>query len=159
MGAFADLTAAEDQDLDGVRERVQHAGLDGEVHHEMSDVDVASTVPYVATQVNASLIVVGLHRRSALGKVFLGSTAERIILSAARPVLSVSRVHPVRGGQHLDHGVSSRCCPRQGRAPADDRHLRIGDRSPILQKTTPAGGQCRGPQTDDHAAAGASRGR
>jgi hypothetical protein len=88
-----------------VRERVQHAGVDGEVHQEMSDVDVASRVLCVATQVNASLIVVGLHRRSAVGKAFLGSTAQRIILSAACPVLSVPRVHPVRGGQRLDHGV------------------------------------------------------
>jgi nucleotide-binding universal stress UspA family protein len=33
--------------------------------------------------------VVGLHRRSPLGKALMGSTAQKIMLGAACPVLSV----------------------------------------------------------------------
>ena len=43
----------------------------------------------MADDVSASMIVVGLHRRSPLGKAIMGSTAQKIMLGAAAPVLSV----------------------------------------------------------------------
>jgi nucleotide-binding universal stress UspA family protein len=51
--------------------------------------DVAEVLEAVATEVNADLIVIGLRRRSAVGKLILGSAATRILLTGTRPVMAV----------------------------------------------------------------------
>jgi nucleotide-binding universal stress UspA family protein len=51
--------------------------------------DVADGVLEEAERVRARLLVVGLRRRSAVGKVLLGSIAQRIVLEAKIPVLAV----------------------------------------------------------------------
>lgn len=43
----------------------------------------------VAEEVNASLIVVGIKHRSPVGKLFLGSSAQQVLLEANAPVLAV----------------------------------------------------------------------
>jgi nucleotide-binding universal stress UspA family protein len=43
----------------------------------------------VAGTVDASVIVLGLRRRSPVGKLLMGSTEQRILLDADRPVLAV----------------------------------------------------------------------
>jgi nucleotide-binding universal stress UspA family protein len=54
--------------------------------------DPAHAVVQVAQRHDASLIVLGLRHRSPVGKVLLGSTAQRILLDATCPVLSVKAV-------------------------------------------------------------------
>lgn len=51
--------------------------------------DVAEGVLEEAERVRAVLLVVGLRRRSAVGKVLLGSIAQRIVLDSPVPVLAV----------------------------------------------------------------------
>jgi nucleotide-binding universal stress UspA family protein len=51
--------------------------------------DAAEEVLRVADEVGASVIVIGLRRRSAVGKLLMGSSAQRILLDAQRPVLAV----------------------------------------------------------------------
>jgi len=51
--------------------------------------DVAEELDVIATEVDAELIVIGLRRRSPVGKLLLGSAASRILLTATRPVLTV----------------------------------------------------------------------
>ena len=51
--------------------------------------DPADAVIQVAQQVDATLICLGLRHRSPVGKLLLGSTAQRILLDATCSVLSV----------------------------------------------------------------------
>lgn len=51
--------------------------------------DAAAEVLRVAEARRAELIVIGLRKRSAVGKFLMGSTAQRIILQATCPVLSL----------------------------------------------------------------------
>ena len=43
----------------------------------------------LAGELDAELIVIGLRRRSAVGKLLLGSAAQNVLLNATVPVLAV----------------------------------------------------------------------
>lgn len=65
----------------------------GQVRVETGTVaDPADAVVQVAQQEQARVIVVGLRHRTPVGKVLLGSTAQRILLDATCPVLAVKPV-------------------------------------------------------------------
>jgi nucleotide-binding universal stress UspA family protein len=51
--------------------------------------DTADELLRIAEEADASVIVIGLRRRSPVGKLFLGSNAQRILLTTDRPVLAV----------------------------------------------------------------------
>jgi nucleotide-binding universal stress UspA family protein len=61
--------------------------------HEVRDLaegdDFAEGLIAVAEEVGADMIVIGLRRRSPVGKLILGSNAQRILLDAPCPVLAV----------------------------------------------------------------------
>jgi nucleotide-binding universal stress UspA family protein len=82
-------TFADEKHLDAVRARLDEVGIENDVRQIMAATDVADEVILLADELNAELIVVGLRRKTALGKALLGSNAQRIMLSASCPVLSV----------------------------------------------------------------------
>jgi nucleotide-binding universal stress UspA family protein len=51
--------------------------------------DLADDLVRTAVEADAELIVIGLRRRSPVGKLVLGSGAQRILLEAPCPVLAV----------------------------------------------------------------------
>jgi nucleotide-binding universal stress UspA family protein len=51
--------------------------------------DAADAILRVAEEEKASVIVIGLRHRSPVGKLLLGSVAQRILLDASCPVLAV----------------------------------------------------------------------
>lgn len=51
--------------------------------------DVTDALLEVAREQSARLLVIGLRRRSAVGKLILGSHAQRVLLDADCPVLAV----------------------------------------------------------------------
>jgi nucleotide-binding universal stress UspA family protein len=61
-------------------------------------VEPADDVLTVAEEAGAELIVIGLRRRTPVGKLILGGSAQRILLEASCPVLAVkgSDVHLLR---------------------------------------------------------------
>ncbi|WP_182526582.1 universal stress protein [Nocardioides dongkuii] len=66
-------------------------GLEG-LPHEVRQVtvpDVADELLRVAEETGAQLIVLGMRRRTPVGKLLMGSVAQRVILGAVCPVLTV----------------------------------------------------------------------
>src|SRR3954451_1980402 len=83
-------TAADERDLDALAARLDDEGVPHRIEHLDIGAGTASdAVLDVAEQVGAELIVVGIHRRSPVGKALLGSNAQRILLNAGCPVLAV----------------------------------------------------------------------
>jgi nucleotide-binding universal stress UspA family protein len=84
--SFADAT-----ELDAIDERLQEHGITHDVRQPVG-VDVpAEEILRVAEEVSADMIVIGLRRRSLVGKLFLGSTSQQIIIDAECPVVTVKR--------------------------------------------------------------------
>jgi nucleotide-binding universal stress UspA family protein len=67
------------------------AALDipAELRQVSDGLDVAEDLDDLAQEVDADLIVIGLRRRSTVGKLILGSAASRILLTVGRPILTV----------------------------------------------------------------------
>ncbi len=82
-------TFADEKDLDAVRARLTEVGIEHEVRQVVDATTVAEAVLNLAEELSPELIVVGLRRRSPLGIALLGSNAQRIILGATCPVLSI----------------------------------------------------------------------
>ena len=86
--ALVDDRFASDDDLHGVRAGLEEAGLAYDVRQSVG-ADVGDQVLAVAAEVDAALIVLGLRRRTPVGKLIMGSVAQLILLGAHCPVLAV----------------------------------------------------------------------
>jgi nucleotide-binding universal stress UspA family protein len=78
-----------ESELEAVRKQLGEAGVEHEVRQLVRGLDPAEDLINVAEEVDAELIVIGLRRRSPVGKLILGSNAQRVLLDAACPVLAV----------------------------------------------------------------------
>ncbi|HQR27325.1 MAG TPA: universal stress protein [Nocardioides sp.] len=78
-----------DKAMDKVNSVLQQAGVDHEVRQMVRGFEPAEDLVSIAEANNADLIVIGLRRRSPVGKLILGSNAQRILLDAHCPVLAV----------------------------------------------------------------------
>jgi nucleotide-binding universal stress UspA family protein len=83
-------TAADELDLDALTARLDSEGVPHRIRHlDIGSGTASDAILRVAEEVDAELLVVGIHRRSPVGKVLLGSNAQRILLNATCPVLAV----------------------------------------------------------------------
>jgi nucleotide-binding universal stress UspA family protein len=83
--------ALTDEQVKDLRERMDLAGIKHDVRGLVRGNDPADDVVAVAEETKAELIVIGLRRRTPVGKLIMGSNAQRILLDAECPVLAVKR--------------------------------------------------------------------
>jgi len=79
----------QESELDDVRDQLNRDGIDNEVRQMVRGLDPAEDLIAVAEEVGADFIVIGLRRRTPVGKLILGSNAQRVLLEATCPVLAV----------------------------------------------------------------------
>lgn len=79
----------EEPDLTSVRARLDESGVAYEVRQLVRGFEAAEDLVSVAEAQDAELIVIGLRRRTPVGKLILGSNAQRVLLDAHCPVLAV----------------------------------------------------------------------
>jgi nucleotide-binding universal stress UspA family protein len=72
-----------------VRAQLDADGIENEVRQLVRGNEPAEDLIAVAEEVGADIIVIGLRRRTPVGKLIMGSNAQRILLEAPCPVLAV----------------------------------------------------------------------
>lgn len=87
--SYVDAGLAGDADLAAVREQLSRDGVEHEVVQHIGRMEPAEEILDAAERLGASLVVIGLRRRTPVGKLLMGSTAQRVLLQAAAPVLAV----------------------------------------------------------------------
>ncbi len=70
-------------------ERSPAADVETSVADPLTGTDLTDAFLDFAAEVPATLLVIGLRRRSSVGKLILGSNAQRILLDSPVPVLAV----------------------------------------------------------------------
>ena len=85
--ATVDQRYVDDEQLSALQKRLD--GVDHTVVHTMRGLDASEEILAVAREHRAELVVIGLRRRSPVGKLLMGSTAQRVLLDAHCPVLAV----------------------------------------------------------------------
>jgi nucleotide-binding universal stress UspA family protein len=93
--ALVDERYLQGEARDALVAELEQAGVPAELRQISDGSDVAEGLETVANEVDAELIVIGLRRRSAVGKLILGSAASRILLTATHPVMAV-KAEPAR---------------------------------------------------------------
>lgn len=78
-----------DAQNEAISARLVETGLEFEVRTLVRGFEPAEDLISLAEATASELIVIGLRRRSPVGKLLLGSNAQRILLDAPCPVLAV----------------------------------------------------------------------
>ena len=85
----ADASTQAEREMNSVRRTLDEAGVEFEIRQLVRGFEPAEDLISIAEASAAELIVIGLRRRSPVGKLILGSNAQRILLDAHCPVLAV----------------------------------------------------------------------
>lgn len=84
-----DKARAADGDIEAVKKTLDASGVDYDIRQLVRGFEPAEDLISLAEANSAELLVIGLRRRSPIGKLILGSNAQRILLDAHCPVLAV----------------------------------------------------------------------
>ncbi|GAA1152049.1 universal stress protein [Nocardioides aquiterrae] len=85
----ADASTQAERDMNAVRRILDGSGVEYDVRQLVRGFEPAEDLISIAEANAAELIVIGLRRRSPVGKLILGSNAQRVLLDAHCPVLAV----------------------------------------------------------------------
>jgi nucleotide-binding universal stress UspA family protein len=88
-GAKEDASMADVQDVERVEKRLRDAGLNAEFKQFVRGKNAVEEIEALVESLPASLLVIGLRKRSPVGKLIMGSVAQELLLSVSCPVLAV----------------------------------------------------------------------
>lgn len=78
-----------EREMERVKSVLDESGVEHEIRQMVRGFEPAEDLISLAEANDAELIVIGLRRRTPVGKLILGSNAQRILLDAPCPVLAV----------------------------------------------------------------------
>jgi nucleotide-binding universal stress UspA family protein len=88
-GDYSDPVYASAQDIDAVESELGEAGIEFEIRRPNDGLSATDSILGVAEEIGADLLVIGLRKRSAVGKLITGSTARAVLLGSSVPVVAV----------------------------------------------------------------------
>lgn len=88
-GPKEDVSMADVSDVERVEKLLRDAKLDAEFKQFVRGNNAVEEIQALVDKLPASLLIIGLRKRSAVGKLILGSVAQELLLSVSCPVLAV----------------------------------------------------------------------
>jgi len=88
-GSGEDASKADYLDVERVEQLLADNGLDAEFKQFIRGKNAVEEIEALVESVQASVLIIGLRKRSPLGKLIMGSVAQEILLSVSCPVLAV----------------------------------------------------------------------
>ena len=87
--APVDTRFAQGHEAESLETALKASGVDWQLQQPVRGHDAAEEILRTAGETRADLIVIGIRHRTPVGKLIMGSNAQRVILGAHCPVLSV----------------------------------------------------------------------
>jgi len=88
-GPREDESKADVQDVERVEALLAAAGVNAEFKQFVRGMSAVAEIEHMTETLPVSLLIIGLRKRSAVGKLIMGSVAQDLLLSVACPVLAV----------------------------------------------------------------------
>jgi nucleotide-binding universal stress UspA family protein len=88
-GSKEDASLADVQDYERVQQLLSDSGLDTELKQFVRGKNAVEEIEGLVETLGASLLIIGLRKRSPVGKLIMGSVAQELLLSVSCPVLAV----------------------------------------------------------------------
>ncbi len=88
-GRHEDTSMADVQDVERVERLLAESGLEAEFKQFVRGNSAVAEIETLVETLQVSVLIIGLRKRSAVGKLILGSVAQEILLSVSCPVLAV----------------------------------------------------------------------
>lgn len=84
-----DASALDVDDYERVKQLLEKSGLNADLKQFARGKSAVEEIQILVESLHISLLVIGLRKRSAVGKLIMGSVAQELLLSVDCPVLAV----------------------------------------------------------------------
>ncbi len=88
-GTKEDASMIDVQEVERVEKLLQDAGVDAEFKQFVRGKSAVEEIEALVEALQVSVLVIGLRKRSPVGKLIMGSVAQQLLLSVSCPVLAV----------------------------------------------------------------------
>jgi len=88
-GTKEDPSLADVQDFERVEQLLSSSGLDAQLKQYVRGKNAVEEIESLVESLQVSLLVIGLRKRTPVGKLIMGSIAQELLLSVSCPVLAV----------------------------------------------------------------------
>ncbi|MCX7240639.1 MAG: universal stress protein [Burkholderiales bacterium] len=88
-GNKEDPSLADVQDYERVRRLLEESGTSAELKQYVRGKNAVEEIETLVETLRVSLLIIGLRKRSPIGKLIMGSVAQELLLTVACPVLAV----------------------------------------------------------------------
>jgi len=88
-GTSPDESVAETFDVERVERLLAASGIDAKFKQFVRGKSAVEEIEEMIESLKVSVLVIGLRKRSPVGKLFLGSVAQELLLNVSCPVLAV----------------------------------------------------------------------
>jgi nucleotide-binding universal stress UspA family protein len=88
-GAKEDASMIDVQEVERVEKLLKDAGVNAEFKQFVRGKSAVEEIEALVESLQVSVLIIGLRKRSPVGKLIMGSVAQELLLSASCPVLAV----------------------------------------------------------------------